>query len=479
MKSLWNKVRTAAITIAAFAFSSLPALALDLIEARDLLLSGNTSRLASEFDRHQTSFDAAQIGRDDYMEPYYAFATTHPAMAATIQDWLETAPDSIQARSADGILLVHRANLLHGPQQPGHEPGVLRDKIAAVAEPASDALRSVLETRPDHLPSAYALDLLGAISGGPELRSYAHDLLMEHDDPLPVLLADLRFADFANWPADAHKFCRERTKQITDFTSGNCMTFAKFEHGRYATRGVGGLHSTLPSPPERLIAELEGGSMTVRKPAAAFEIIAGSRNASALQAMNLAYRLGPDRVLEAIVQPRLKYDPLNPQWLSVLGQIQYQKGRPSLAWQTIESSLELGAHDPFVRLARIKFMDANTDMRWNTTDELLDAFAATEGSMAIVTTFLNRIMSPPETMIYRGDGSVNPIFECVQLLFVERFIDWCEQNTDSSGKQPSHKCSGNSAVQMNALADRVRGGRTCGPDDGWRKRTTWLMENRS
>lgn len=478
MTTFTNKVRTSAILIAAFALTALPAFALDVIAARDLLRSGDAAHLASKFDGHQSAYDAGQIDRNAYMDPYYAFATTHPAMAATIDAWLETAPDSIQARSAQGILLVHRANLLHGPQQPGHEPEVLRKEIAAIAGPASEALRAVLEARPDHLPSAYALDLLGAISGAPDLRSYAHGLLAEHDDPLPALLAELRFSDFANWPADAHKFCRERTKPIPDFTSGQCMAFAKFEHGRYATRGVGGLHSTLPSPPAELMAELEGGSMTVRKPAAAFEIIAGSRNASALQAMNLAYRLGPDKILEAIVQPRLEYDPLNPQWLSVLGQIQYQKGRPSLAWQTIESSLELGAHDPFVRLARIKFMDANTDMRWNTTDELLEAFAATEGSMAIVTTFLNRIMSPPETMIYRGDGSVNPIFECVQLLFVERFTDWCEQNTSASGKPPSHKCSGNSAVQMNALADRVRAGGTCGPDDGWRKRTTWLTEHR-
>lgn len=478
MKQITVKLQMVVALIASIAFAGPPAFALDLSQARDALLNGDVERLSAEFEQHQATFDAGQINRDAYMDPYYAFATTEPTMEATIQAWLDASPADVQPRSASAIAQVHRSSLMHGPHQPEHVPAVLRDKIEIIAEPAAHELTAILDASPGHLPSAYALDLLGAVARKPQLRTFAQGLLAEHDDPLPVLLAELRFVEFDTWPRDASKLCRERTKSIPDFTSGQCMAFAKVERGRFTSRGVSGMHSTLPSPPAEQIADLEGAKLAMRDPAAAFDIAVGSRNVSASQVMNLAYRLGPDKPLEKIVQPRLKYDPLNPEWLSVLGLIQFQKGRPSLAWQTIESSLELGAHDPYVRLARIKFMGANQDMRWNTTDELLDAFSATEGSMKLVTTFVNRIMSPPETLIYRADGSVNPNFECVQLLFVERFRDWCTQGVDASGKPPSHKCTGNSAVQMNALADRIRAGDTCGPATGWRERAAWLVERK-
>ena len=457
---------------------SSPVAAIELSQARSALLAGDVEQLSAGFEQHQSAFDDGQIDRDAYMDPYYAFATTEPSMQATVEAWLNASPEGVQARSAHAIMQVHRANLLNGPQAPGNAPSAARKNVEIVAQTAKHDLLEILETRPDHLPSAYALDLLGALTSDDQLRGTALALLAENDNPLPALLAELRYAEFETWPSDASALCRDRTKQIQDFTSGQCMTFAKLERGRYTSRGIGGSHSTLPDSPDAQMNNLEGAKIMHRDPATAFKIAVVSRDVTPSQVMNLAYRLGPNRILNEIVLPRLEFDPLNPQWLTVLGQIQFQKGRPSLAFQTIESALELGEHDPSVRLARIKFMTANQEMRWKTTEELLDAFSATDGSMKLVTRFANRVMSPPDMLLYREDGSVNPDFECVQLLFVERFLDWCAQGIGASGRSPSNKCSGNSAVQMDALANRVRKSGVCGPAEDWRQRTAWLIEHR-
>lgn len=459
------------------ALLSFPAAAIELSQARSALLDGDVDQLSTGFEEHQTAFDADQIDRDAYMDPFYAFATTESKMRSTIEAWLGASPDSIQARSAHAIMQVHRANLLHGPHQPGQIPSAARERVRAIAEPTEVELIAVLKERPDHLPSAYALDLLAALSGYDEQRAFAQALLAEYDAPLPALLASLRFAKFDAWPTDANRLCSERAKEIEGFASSQCMAFAKIERGRYAHRGIGGLHSTLPDAPILLVQGLETRKSLRVDPNASLGFAVASRSTPSAEVMNLAYRLGPDRIVQELVQPRLEVDPLNPQWLSVLAQIQFQMGRPSLAWQTIETALELGAHDPSVRLARVKFMGANQDMRWNATEELLDAFSATDGSIKIVTTFLNRIMSPPDTLIDRADGTVNPNFECLQLLFVERFTEWCAQVEDATGKAPSHKCKSNAATQMNALADRIRSAEVCGPNNGWRERTAWLLEH--
>ena len=217
--------------------------------------------------------------------------------------------------------------------------------------------------------------------------------------------------------------------------------------------------------------------LAARDPGAAYEIAQRSVAILPEQAMSLAYRVGPERILENVILPRSTWDPLSPDWLAVLATIQFQQGRPSFAWQSIAQAMELGAHQPSVRLARVKAMEANQDMRWQATAELLDALHATDGSMDLVAQYQHRMISPPETLSHNQDGTPNAAFDCLRLLYLERFVAWCTENTTDAGRAPSHKCGGGAADRMEEVMAAARSTGQCGTAPDWRTRMVWLVEN--
>lgn len=451
--------------------------ALTQSEARTLALGGEAEALETAFQTLHETFVSGTLPRDAYVKAFSAFQTTHPTVSETTEKWLNDYPESAQAKAARGILLVHSANLIRGRMHPGELSEPARAKIAALAASAIPLLTQGLAAEPAHLPAARSLDLLGAITQQAALRVLAQELLWAHDDPDHALLAELRLIDLSwgSTPGRPESLCGIRTKKTT-ITRQQCVIIALAEQSDATPELWDRRRQTLSDGPEKLFPEAHFSQRFSIEHKDAFAFATTTRDfMTGDHAMMLAYTVGYEEVLKEFIEPVLAYDPFNPTWLSALHLVQSQTNLAA-AWESMEKSMELGAHYPAIRFMRIGIMEAHEDLRWDVVDELKDAFAATGGHMDFVSRQSSRLVNPRDFMTHTRDGTERDDFPCIQLLFLERHKAWCKEVGADFQTGGDYTCEHGRVIERDRIINRLRVLAQCGQSVTWKDRMRYLLD---
>jgi hypothetical protein len=458
-----------------------PALALDLDEARELALAGDVDRIHEQFSEHQEDFDSGRIGAEQFKAPYKAFNTTHPKVYETTQSWLDAHPTSPSALAARGGQLVYRADLIRDQHTPGTLPKLALAKIVVLADQATPMLDAALATATNHLAAAHYLNLIGAITRRSDARLRARDVIRKHDDPDHALLAEIRFIDLSSREENdglGHQFCSSRVEKTPNIALRHCIASVALEQDNLQYTTARDAHAVLSTAPGALFPLAHATEKLYADPETAFTFMESMGGVSWYLAQVLPHSLGPERVLEGLVRPRLEYDPLNPGWLVVLSTIRTMQNDPEAAFAEINRAMEFGEHNTRVRQVRLWLMGFHGDLRWTVTQEFKEAFEDTGGDILFVDGQVRNLLSPKEHMQFNENGSPNEDFPCVRLMYLEHHKAWCEANpsADHFVFNGFNNCDGGVGAERNKVITETRLNAVCGQSVTWKDWFRYLLD---
>ena len=352
---LWVMLIFLAILPGRAAVAGQPPIYFDVLE---LAKSGDVAGLQTLFDeiaeRRTETGDSAE-----HIAAFKAFYNTHPAVEATVLEWLKAHPETPHAHVARAARLMNEASFMRGADSIRRTPPQSLQRMRELTDEALPLVETALSLDPLHLFAADNLSTIGRMRGSPDLQERSRKIAETYRKPENIFWGELyRFQpQWGGPPGGTDEYCRKGAELFPSVDETECRLIAAIGRRPREITAYEALERLQTEFPGRWAATVIELQLETHQYDEAASVIA-EQYPPRLDWVERVYPATRDHAfVQKVVGRRLEDSPRYPQALRLMAMALLASGDRDGALAHIARALELGRSIPEVRAEQIRIYD--------------------------------------------------------------------------------------------------------------------------